>query len=212
MEEFFRRTLVEFFPGILIGTLYLVFFFAFYAKNSRRRLMRRRFFRAVKEILEGESDVAIQEKQLNLIYKKLTEIFSSVSGRIRGLTDFLEYFIYAYDTRGAEFFKRFYSVEVDKPLRDRAFTLLNHLKEKNPFSTLPSKEANLLRVIKEATDSGNKALVDNSLRQLAEDIEVLDNAIKNGERRNRTAYIVSIIGVALTTVFGILSMLQVLSK
>jgi hypothetical protein len=199
----------------LIGPFYIIFlvaFYIFYFKRSRVRLVRKRFFRALKENIQAGGNLASQEKQLNLIYKKLSENFSFVSSQMRGLTDLLEDFIYFFDARGPEMLKDNYSVEVDRALRDSSYALLSHIREANPFSTLPPKEANLLRTLKQALDNSNRDLGITTVRQLAEEIEVLDSSIRAGERRTRISYVISIVGVVLTVVFGFVSFFQFFVK
>ena len=47
----------------------------------------------------------------------------------------------------------------------------------------------------------------NALIQRAEDIEILDNNFKIQEKKNVSAYIVSVVGVILTIIFGIISLI-----
>lgn len=188
--------------------LFLVTFYLFYVRRAQSSRLRRRFFRALKEILIGEKDIGQQEKQLNLIYKKLAERFSSSMSEIRHPTDLLEDFIYYYDARGDDFLKGTYNVEVDKSLRDSAYFLLEHIRSANPFSALPAKEASLLRTLLQAVESSNKDLATNSILQLAQDVEILASAVGTGERRTRIAYLISVVGVVLTIVFGLSSLLQ----
>ena len=197
---------------VLFSLLYVMFFIGFYLFYLRTYRVRKRFFWAIRGILQSQEDLTSQEKQLNLIYKKISESFSFVTSQTRGLTDWLEEFVYLFDTREPTVFKSSYGVEVDKALRDHAYSLLVHIRESNPFSSLPAKEANLLRTLKQAVESPNKELGLTTIRQLAEEIEVLDSAIRTGERRARISYTISIVGVILTVVFGIFSLMQVIFR
>lgn len=195
----------------IIVPLYLIFLAAFYLFYNHRAQffrVRRNFFHALKEILISEKDIGQQEKQLNLIYKKLAGMYSSRMSEIRHPTDLIEDFIYLYDSHGVDWLKSGYKVEVDKSLRDGAYLLLDHIRAANPFSALPAKEASLLRTLQQAVESSNRDLASNSILQLAQDIEILDSAIRTGERRIRTAYIISVAGVVLTIIFGLSSLLQ----
>lgn len=199
----------------IVAPIYVVFLTAFtyfYLTRFRIQTVRKRFFRALKEILLADKDLASQEKQLNLVYKKISENFSAITAKMRGVLDLIEDFVYFFDARGPEILKSLYRVDVDRSLRDQAYLILMHIREANPFSSLPAKEANLLRTLSQAVESTNKELGNSTLRQLAEEIEILDASIKSGERRTRISYVISFVGVILTFVFGITSIFQVIRR
>jgi len=143
---------------------------------------------------------------MNLIFKKLSELFASSTSELRGFADLLEDFIYFYDARGPKYLKSNYYIEAEKSLRDQAYSLLEYVKKENPFSSLPPKEANFLRTLFQAIESGNKELALNTVNQLSQEIEILDSSVRNGEKRTRVSYIISIVGVILTIVFGFTSL------
>ena len=60
-------------PYTVIIPLYILFllaFFYFYFTYFRLGVVKKRFFRALKEILQAGENITSQEKQLGLIYKK----------------------------------------------------------------------------------------------------------------------------------------------
>lgn len=170
---------------IIVIPFYLIFltaFYLFYIRRRGSRIVRKRFFHALKEILENDDDFVFQEKQLNLIYKKLSEKFSHLSSDIRSLSDLLEDFIYLFDAQGLKILKDLFNFDADRILRDKAYHLLIHIRSENPFSSLPAKESSLLQTLKQSIESSNVELGLNTIRQLAEEIEVIDSNVKTGER------------------------------
>jgi hypothetical protein len=131
---------------------------------------------------------------------------------MRGFTDLVEDFIFSFDARGSEWLKNVFKIEIDRSLRNQAYGLLVYIRESNPFSSLPSKESNLLQTLNQALESSNKDLGISTILQLAQEIEILDSAIRTGETRARISYIISIVGIVLTTFFGLLSFTQILLR
>ena len=105
-------------------------------------------------------------------------------------------------------FKEIFDFEVSLEIRDKIILVIDKLKEENPFVSLPPKEGNLLTIIKQSIETNNKDLGISSLNQLSDEIEILDANIRIQEKRNINAYIVSVIGVILTIVFGIITLIQ----
>lgn len=112
-----------------------------------------------------------------------------------------------YDTLGEKGFRSKFGIEISVEVRNRVFKIIRRMKVRNPFASLDSKDANLLSNLQQAIGAGNAALGTTILRQLAEEIETKDSTIRTQESRTRISFMVAVIGVVLTIVFGLLSFL-----
>ncbi|MBQ2285484.1 MAG: hypothetical protein II244_07445 [Clostridia bacterium] len=84
--------------------------------------------------------------------------------------------------------------------------MFKYIKEKEPFASIPAKEANLLNNINDALLKNNIDLGTVSLAQLSKELSSKEIEIKKMEKQNLIGTIVSIIGIILTVIFGILSL------
>ena len=82
------------------------------------------------------------------------------------------------------------------------------LRQRQPFSSLSSKEANILNILKQAIEIQNKELALNNISQIADEIEFLEKNLHLQTRRVSKSYIISTIGLVLTSFFGFMSFLQ----
>jgi len=168
-------------------------------------LARRQFFHAVIAILQRVSDDQAVVEQIHIVFKKLAERFPYVSQTYKGATDFTEDLLYRSEAYREGAFKSAYGFELDNSQKDRIVRAIAIMKVSQPFSSISSKYGNLLNMIKHAFDTNNHDLGVNNLRQLADDIEVLESTIEVQARRNQVSIVVSIVGVILTIIFGALS-------
>ncbi len=116
--------------------------------------------------------------------------------------------IYEIDTIGDKRFSQRYSIEVQNDTRNRIIGIISIIKERNPFVSLSSKEANLLINLHHSIESGNKDLGHTILKQLSDEMEILESNIRIQAKRNNTSYIIAAIGIVLTIFFGILSFVR----
>ena len=177
-------------------------------KNKRKRFIYKGFFRAVTNIVKRNDDSKKIINEIKLNFRKLAEKNPSHKEIIRNPTDLLEELIYNIDRLETKRFKEIFDFEVSLEIRDKIILVIDKLKEENPFVSLPPKEGNLLTIIKQSIETNNKDLGISSLNQLSDEIEILDANIRIQEKRNINAYIVSVIGVILTIVFGIITLIQ----
>ena len=118
----------------------------------------------------------------------------------------LEQLIHYYDSYSDKNFKYRFGETKDPKIRSFILDIYKLLKQKEPFSSVTSKESNLLKNINDAIIKNNTDLGLSTLQQLAEEIANKEKTIKKKEKENQVATIVSIVGVVLTIVFGLLSL------
>lgn len=82
------------------------------------------------------------------------------------------------------------------------------MKKENPFSSLSSKEANMLMILSGAIENQNEELGKNTILQLADELEILEaNSLK--QTKNTTiSVMISIVSGILTFFFGAVSFIQ----
>lgn len=85
-------------------------------------------------------------EQLSLNFNKLTEVFGRTNEKT--VLDILETLVYHYDTFTDDRFESLFNVKKDMNIREYIYKLSKYIKEKEPFASIPAKEANLLNNIK----------------------------------------------------------------
>jgi hypothetical protein len=203
--------------SILTNALWIIFpaFIGVYGyliirifKTKKKRLIYKGFFRAVISIVERTNNSKKIINEIKLNFRKLAEKNPSHKEIIRNPTDLLEELVYNIDKQEPKRFKEIFGFEISLETRDKIIIVIDILKEENPFVSLPPKEGNLLTIIKQSIETNNTELGISSLNQLSDQIEILDSNMRIQEKRNINAYIVSVIGVLLTIVFGIITLIQ----
>lgn len=205
------KHMISIIVGVLLYALFFGAFFWFYRTKVQVTALRRRFFRALVTILKKDDDNASKEEQLNLNFKKLAENYPRAASQFRGTTDLIEDLIHFFDAGGPEMLDKVFETEAEETTRDGAYSLLRYIRDNNPFTSLPTREASLLQNLQDAVDKQNKELGLATLRQLAERIEVLDSTVRAKDRAAKVAFLISVLGVILTIVFGLLSFVQVIA-
>ena len=147
-------------------------------------------------------------KQLNLNFKKLSESYSNFSSELKSSLDLLEEMIFEIDTLGEIKFEKRYGIKVTNDIRNKIIRIIENMREQNPFVSISSKEANLLRSLNHAIESGNEDLGHTILKQLSEEIGTLESIISIQDKRNNKSYIIAIVGVILTSFFGIFALIN----
>jgi hypothetical protein len=197
---------------LTIAVVSLTFLFYGYflytaAKRSRSKIVRRDLFRATIAVLSNNEDDDSCIPQIELSFRKVTEKYPSEMKTLRSCVNVLESLVANYDMLGQKRVKSLFQVDVSVEMRNRIYKITDRMKTLNPFASLDSRDANLLSTLQQAIGTRNLALGNTALRQLAEEIEVKESAIRTQENRSNTSFMVAIIGVVLTIVFGILSFL-----
>jgi hypothetical protein len=86
------------------------------------------------------------------------------------------------------------------------------MKHLQPFSSISSKEGNLLNMLKHAIDTQNSDLAKSTLNQLADDIEVLEGNLRKQFKKTNYSFAISAMGVILTIFFGVVAFIQFIAK
>jgi len=195
----------------LIVSIFYIPLLLILAKQMKSKRGRKYFYNAILSILSRESDNDKAVEQIHIIFKKLSERNSYINKEYKNTADFCEDLLCRVESYGSKRFKGLYNLEYSNENIDRLVELIKIMKERQPFSSVSSKYGNLLNMIKHAFDTNNNDLGVNNLKQMADDIEVLESTIQSQNKRNQLSIIVSIVGVILTIVFGALSVIQMLS-
>lgn len=199
------------FTAVLIVMIFYIPLALMVIKFARQKRARKEFFHAVQSILgrvENDEDAV---EQIYIVYKKLSERYPYVNLHYKNAGDFSEDLFCRSESFGKKIFKDAYGFDFSREEMDRVVKVIAIMKSRQPFSSVSSKYGNLLNMIKHAFDTSNKDLGVNNLRQLADDIEVLESTIDSQGRRNQISIVVSIVGVILTIVFGALTVFQFIS-
>lgn len=151
-------------------------------------------------------------EQIQIVFKKISERYPHVNSTYKNATDFVEDLLFRVEAFGQQGYKQAYGFEFSDEQKDRVVSAIILLKKRQPFSSVSSKYGNLLNMIKHAFDTTNSELGTSNLRQLADDIEILETTLDIQSKRNQASIAVSIVGVILTVVFGALTVLQWLSQ
>ena len=107
-------------------------------------------------------------EQLSLNFNKLTEVFGRTNEKT--VLDILETLVYHYDTFTDDRFESLFNVKKDMNIREYIYKLSKYIKEKEPFASIPAKEANLLNNINDALLKNNIDLGTVSLAQLSKEL------------------------------------------
>lgn len=171
--------------------------------------MQKRIYNSVITVLEIYPNDDDCVEQINSNFKKWKEFKSDALIDYRNSVELLEYMIYKFDREyNAEKKKLIFSLDNRKRITD----ILRLMKEVNPYVSLSDKEAYALRNIKFALESGNHELGETMLSQIANDLEDLESSLKNQTENNKKATIVAGVGLALTVIFGLISLAGVLNN
>lgn len=199
---------------ILILLIYICAYILvnFYSKKNYENMFIKRFHNATYSIYENEAtDVGLLDdedyvfNQLNLNYEKLYQVFPN--NQYMSILDVLQTLVNYYDCCSDSEIKKFFKIKKDLQFRDFMMNMCLYIKQKNPFLSIPPKEANLMQLIMNALDENNKSLGKSSLDQLSQEIEAKEKVMSKMDKTNRFTTIISIVGVILTIFFGIVSVI-----
>ena len=206
------------FPGTLSVLVMLVYLSTFYRVYIRRRELRfeRAFDLALVTYLEANEPREDVARQLSLVFRQLQQYFRRAPVWAKRPADMVERFVARHSTLSEPNFKTILGVEKIDRHRKEALTVLDFLKESNPYESLPPKAASLMRNLDEAISAQNQGFAKNLLSQLSEEIEGLDKLLSVERERSSASLMVAAVGAALTIVFGlasiVLSIVLVLSS
>lgn len=200
------------FTFLLIVALFYVPLLLMIVRAMKQKRARRQFYHALLSILQRVTDDNAAVEQIQIIFKKASERYPHVSSTYKNAMGFVEDLLYRVEAYDEKQYKDLYGFEFSAEQKDRIVNLIALMKQRQPFSSVSSKYGNLLNMIKHAFDTANPELGTSNLRQLADDIEVLESTLGTQAKRNQMSIVVSIVGVVLTLVFGVLTVLQWMSQ
>ena len=191
---------------ILFCLVYFYAVFFIFAKKSQRNKCVEKFENILYKLFE--KDLLLDEaiSQLHINYNQLCEEISCDYKEI----ELLNILIYRLDSsRMSISEKPTYESKIKRQPQYREFilSLYYFIDQNQPFSLLPDKEAALLNNINEAMLSNNPSLVNNLLKQLANEIKAKEKRYTKGKKQTVIATTISIVGIIFTVVFGILSLI-----
>jgi hypothetical protein len=197
---------------VAIASLTMLFYGWFIytiSRSARSRVILRRLFRAITTVLNNNQNDDDCIRQIELNFRKASEGYPSETSNLRSCVNVLERMVFYYDTLGEKSFRsRFKEIDISIGIRNRVFAIIDRMKTQNPFASLDPKDANLLRSLQQAIGTSNVALGSSVLRQLADEIEVKESTIRTQESRSKVSFVIAVIGVVLTIIFGVVSYLR----
>lgn len=205
--EFFK--LINEIILFVVLPLYFYLFFKVFAKNIHKSSYNY-FFKSVKAVIDSCLDDSECNRQINTHFKIWIEKFPEVSSIIKNPVEILQKMVYEYDTIGSELFEKRNGVKLSLDDRNRIINVIKYMKIENPFASLSGKESTLLKNIKYSLENNDKSLSDSMLTQLSDDIEYLEMELKTQKESNHKSYIISILGLILTVLFGAMSLLPLI--
>lgn len=165
----------------------------------------RNFFRILIVIQKKNLPIEDSIEQIKLDFYELDWQSKDTNLTVE-ILDTLNRLIYILDTNPKN--KIIKSIDVDQEvIRDFAVEIYNYLKQRDPFAEISTKEANLLNNLKLLIDSKQIELGVKTLEQLGDEIKLKDMVIEKKEQQNKKATIISIVGMVLTLVFGVVSII-----
>ena len=197
---------MELVMSLFLVLVLIIYFFVFYIVFLKSTLQKTRYASFYKAILSVHKECHLLEDALEQLSLNYNKIFQKLGSNYDlSLLDMLEQLIYYYDSYSEKNFKYRFGETKDPKIRSFILDICKLVKKKEPFSSVASKESNLLNNINDAIIKNNKDLGLSTLQQLADEIANKEKTIKKKEKENQVATIVSIVGVILTVVFGLLS-------
>ena len=198
---------MELVMSLFLVLVLIIYFFVFYIVFLKSTLQKTRYASFYKAILSVHKEFHLLEDALEQLSLNYNKIFQKLGSNYDlSLLDMLEQLIYYYDSYSEKNFKYRFGETKDPKIRSFILDICKLVKKKEPFSSVASKESTLLKNINDAIIKNNKDLGLSTLQQLADEIANKEKTIKKKEKENQVATIVSIVGVILTVVFGLLSL------
>ena len=187
---------------VVYGSLFIYYFFFVF----ERRRNYKAFYTAIRSV-QYQKNLTTEDMldQLQISYNNIYKS-SKVNSKLSLLLS-LETLIYHFDTYSDKKFAFIYGQERTLAARSFIVKLRNKLKEQNPYFEVPLKEATLLQDITDTLDENKKTVGVNLLNRLAQEILSKEKIIKSQNTTNIISITVSIIGLILSTIFGLIQFL-----
>lgn len=213
--EIHTEDLIQIGIATLAGVTYIFFFFRVFLKHERRKKLRQYFYNSIIEIMKLNESTEKKVEKFDLINKKLIEKFPKETIRFRNSLEILEEIYTEINViKEGSYKKRYKLSDDDLKILDKnnIMEMIEFLRKERPFSTLNSKEAHLLMNINNAIENNNVELGRTMLSQLSDNIELLESNLYTQEKMTKKSFVVAIIGLVLTIVFGISSLYPIIKS
>lgn len=208
---------VELMP-LVIALFYIPFIF-YTVKKVRKVGTLKTFYKAVLSTLERVSDDDAAIQQIKIIYRRMSDRVPSAFYSSQSITLCLEDMLTRSEIAEAKVSNIFHAIVGLRPcpifplyiaseIKNRIAKIIFMSKEQEPFSNVSGRSGHSLTAINGAIQSTNIELAMTNLRQLAADIEMLESSLKSKERNIFVSYIISVVGVIFTLLFGVLSYIK----
>lgn len=92
-------------------------------------------------------------------------------------------------------------------IKDFVTAIINTIEKENPFNDLPAAERNLILDIQKFIEASDKSGAEGKLTDLASLIEIRQENLDRTQKFNRLSIPIAIIGMILTIVFGVISLI-----
>lgn len=188
-----------YFVGILVAYLF--------GKEFRKLKLKKEFFVLLSKVVKENKDYKNIHNEVELLFKISCKRNKFPEDSIRIFMDLLEEYIYIYQLKGEDKFNRTYKVSVTDEEFETVMGYLNYIREDYKFLRLPSKQASLLRDINKIVETSDSETGYILINQLSEEIEKFTSYLEQSERKVKWPYVFTLIGIVLTIVFGVLSLI-----
>lgn len=192
----------------VVFCVYIYLFYLVFSKDLQNRARLQLFHNAVISVYERNKEldsIAVVVEEIELNYNKVFQL-QKERNKI-ALLDLIDEVISIYDTRSDKGFKSIFKRERYEGLPKFLLKVSQFIKESDPFSALSEKNAALLKNLSEALEKTNFELGQVTIKQLSSELQNKESLVKKQQRENQRATMISIVGIVLTIVFGIFSIL-----
>ncbi|WP_321282191.1 hypothetical protein [Marinifilum fragile] len=199
---------------ILVSLLYFFVFYFVFIKRERVKRIRSYFFKGLVNIFSSNESTSSYVEEFDLVYKKLKEKFPRETNQYRNAIEILEDIFTQINVQDINRICKVYKLKEDSEKiidKQKLLDMIKLIKEKRPFSSINSKESHLLMNIKTAIETNNVELGNTMLTQLSDNIEIVENNLRNQERQSKKSFVVAIVGIVLTVIFGLSQLIPFIS-
>ncbi len=151
---------------ILVVLFYISFYVVWIRPVRKIKKARKLFYSGVISVLdESENDYDCYP-DIALLYERLAKEYPSLKEKYYSATELLGDMIVHINTLGTNEFKLRFDMYNPKQKLSRLVSIRNILLTVQPFSSLPAKQADLVKTLKQAIETDNEELATNALNQL----------------------------------------------
>lgn len=187
-----------------LGYLYITVF-----AHDKSALILRRFNNAIKMAYRHNSPSKSSEEILERLLIDYNNIVWHLGkSNYNSCMNALEQIVYRYDTYSDKDFRAFFKEDRDDEIHKFVCSLCKQMKECGHYFELPGKEIMIIKNLKLALDDNNVALGTTAIDLLVAEIIRRDCELKNQKQDNQFGKILSIVGIVISVIFGILSVIM----